>query len=524
MSQRNRAILAVLALTLVGAVLRFFFIGEKPIWLDEAFSIWMAHHSLWELWGLLIRLDQHPPLYYMLLAFWQTIFGDLQGPVRTLSALCSLAAIPLFWGAARRLTDDGTAVLAVLILAISPFHIRYAQEARMYGLLTLTAAAALYFLVQILVYDNQKANPDPLQLIPPPQPKSPWIGLAVAQAAVMLTHNTAAVYFPIALNLAIWSLYFRQRRTGKPSTFSGINDPGFGFNWVAAQSLALLLWLPWAIPFVRQSLAVYHRFWLGAPDLQMMWDTVRNFNFAFLPDWLPGQEGWMGLYGLLALLGLISLLRQREKLLLLLSLIVVPVMIALLVSLRRPIFYDQTLIWITLPYYLLLAAGVRSLGSLSTSGMVSQAASGLQALALIVMIGLTGFSLYGYYFWFEKDGWDAAAAYVAEQAAPTETILFNATWVQLPFDYYYRHYERENSLRGMPADLFSRGELEPQMTEGDVAYLRSLLAGQKRIWLIYSHDWYTDPQQIIPRVLDQQMQRSAEKAFVGLRILRYDAP
>ena len=38
------------------------------------------------------------------------------------------------------------------------------------------------------------------------------------------------------------------------------------------------------------------------------------------------------------------------------------------------------------------------------------------------------------------------------------------------------------------------------MAEGDVPYLADLIAGRDQVWLIYSHDWYTDPQQIVPRV------------------------
>ena len=208
----RRELSFLIGLTLLAGLLRLALIGDKTVWLDEAFSIWIARHDLWELWGWLIRIDQHPPLYYTLLHFWVRIFGDLQSAVRTLSALCSTLAVPVFYAGIRRLTDRPTALIAAFILAISPFHIRYAQEARMYGLLTLAVAAALYFVAVIL---NAEAR----------RPRGPeagegvglfhWWGLAVSQAAVMLTHNTAAVYFPVALNLALALIFFNaetQRR------------------------------------------------------------------------------------------------------------------------------------------------------------------------------------------------------------------------------------------------------------------------------------------------------------------------
>ncbi|MEZ4611138.1 MAG: glycosyltransferase family 39 protein [Caldilineaceae bacterium] len=143
LARRNRLVL--LLIVLLGAALRFFLIGTKTIWLDEAFSIWIAQHSLWEGWRWLVKIDQHPPLYYSLLSLWQALFGDVQGVVRAFSALCSTATLPFMYLAAKRITrDEITALLATLILAVAPFHVRFAQETRMYALLTLLAAMALY--------------------------------------------------------------------------------------------------------------------------------------------------------------------------------------------------------------------------------------------------------------------------------------------------------------------------------------------------------------------------------------------
>ena len=143
--QANRnELIFVGAVTLAACILRFYRIGGKSIWLDEAFSVWIAGHSLWEGWQWLIRIDQHPPLYYSLLHLWIELFGELQGAVRTLSALFSTLTVPLFYVAGRRLLDRSTAAVAVGILAISPFHVQFAQETRMYALLTLEVACVCF--------------------------------------------------------------------------------------------------------------------------------------------------------------------------------------------------------------------------------------------------------------------------------------------------------------------------------------------------------------------------------------------
>ena len=110
---------------------------------------------------------------------------------------------------------------------------------------------------------------------------------------------------------------------------------------------------------------------------------------------------------------------------------------------------------------------------------------------------------------------------MAAQAQPGDMIIFNATWVQLPFDYYFRHYERDVELRGAPVDLFDRGVLEPKMTEADVPHMQQLIANRERVWLVYSHEWYTDPQHIVVRELTRTMQAADRQEFEGLQVLEF---
>jgi hypothetical protein len=100
--------------------------------------------------------------------------------------------------------------------------------------------------------------------------------------------------------------------------------------------------------------------------------------------------------------------------------------------------------------------------------------------------------------------------------------LFNATWTQIPFDYYfYRLYNRPVAEHGAPVDLFDRGVLEPKMAQSDVPRLRTLVRGRERVWLIYSHDWYTDPQGLIPHVLADTLEPLGWWQFRGVQIGLY---
>jgi hypothetical protein len=113
----------------------------------------------------------------------------------------------------------------------------------MYSLLTLAVAASFYCLVRVL------SQPIPtvhgrLGLILPRGSMLWWIGVAVAQAAAMLTHNTAAVFFPLAVNLplpGVW-LYGRRRSSSLPA----LESPHFLRVWMQTQWLAILLLPPTA--------------------------------------------------------------------------------------------------------------------------------------------------------------------------------------------------------------------------------------------------------------------------------------
>lgn len=524
-------VIALGLITLLGLGLRFYALDAKTIWLDEAFSIWLAHQPLVDLWAWLIKIDQHPPLYYSLLHFWLLLFGDGQGPVRALSALCSGLAIPLFYGASRTLVGRRAALLAALLLAVSPFHVRYAQEARMYALLTLTAALALFTLALVLFDERAR------------RVQWPWWVLALAQSAVMLTHNTATLLFPLALNSAIGGVWLWQQWQGSVSSLPMLNTPSFQSRWLRAQGLAIVGWLPWSIPFLIQAVVVDRDFWIAPPTVGLVYETLHNFNLAFLAAWsLPSMVINLS-WWLLVALGVYARRQTPARVLLLITLFLLPIVGELLVSLRRPIFSDRTLIWVTLPYLMLMAAGIEEVGRVvaGISERITRQGRSITAtldhpdprqwlagsqhivavIGLSLMLGLNGLALYNYYAHFEKEEWAAAAAYVAEQVAPDELILFNATWVQLPFQYYFRHYEKTATLRGLPVDLFDRGVLEPKMSEADLPYLRNLLVDRESVWLIYSHDWYTDPHGLIPHELQQMLTLVEQRPFTGLQVMHF---
>ncbi len=546
-------------ITLAGGVLRLLLLDYRGMGADETFSIWLASHSLGDVLRWTATIDQQPPLYYLLLHAWMALYQDTPHHVRLLSVLFGTAAIPLIYLIGKRLSGPKMGLTAAVLLALSPFNIRLAQETRMYTLLTFNAAVAIYALVRLLT-DPRTGRPIGSQLreywrawqtAAPAAPDTTgdftyqvklgeqtgwrawvarhrwppiraietdlaWIAFIVFSAATLLTHN-AAILLPLSTNIYVLGMLLlrRHKRTG---AVSDLQAPSFA-NWVKAQLGIALLWSPWAIAFVRQVSGVWREFWLPAPG----WGTVIEALKAFLNAPTPTPHPavpipviWM-LYALVLGLGIWHYRQKPARLLLLAALFVIPIVGELLISMGRPVFYDRTMVWITLPLLLVLAAGIVQLR---------------YGFLIIAMVGILGtsnlFSASDYFRFTQKEDWATAAGYVANFAEQDDLVLFHSTWMQIPFDYYFRTYEKQYAIRvekhGVPGEMFERRVLEPQMTARDVPGLVALLDGRQRVWLVYSRDWYTDPEGLIPQTLASQMQLVRQRHFYGGQVQLYEAP
>lgn len=501
---------STVALTLVGAALRFNALDAKTLWVDEVFSLWMASHEPFALFQWLKYIDHHPPLYYLLLHTWVQWLGDSPNDLRSLSAFASTLAIPFYAGAARRLSGNTVAIVATLLLVISPFHIRYAQETRMYGVLTL-AVAILFFSLSYLLTERSEGRF--------PQWWA-WIGVVTAEAAAMLTHNTATILVPLALNGAIGGLWLAKLWGWEAKELVALNRPNFLRWWLLSQVGALLLWSPWATGFVLQVMVVDSDFWIEPPTLWSVWLALGSLSHAYLPDWFTQRDYVTWVVVGLVIVGIGAWQRGREVTWFLGALWLLPPVIELLASLRRPLFYDRTLIWTTLPYFLLVARGI-----ILPNGARAWLHWGWLGITLTVVFLLNGLGVSNYYQNFEKEAWDEVARFVADEAEPNELVLFHASWAQLPFDYYYERALADEApplaYHGVPVDLFDAGALEPPMTEADVSRVLGLIEGRDRLWLVYSHWWYTDPNGLLLRFLDEQFEVVEQREWPGIRVVEY---
>lgn len=127
--------------------------------------------------------------------------------------------------------------LAGLLVATSPLHVRYAQEARMYALLAMLAALAMLGLAWLLRSPDAAAAPffGRLRSALPGRrvtgARGPaWLAYIVGMSGTLLTHNTSTLLL-LGANLVVF--VSRGRR---------VAHPGFLRNWLLAYAAVLVIW------------------------------------------------------------------------------------------------------------------------------------------------------------------------------------------------------------------------------------------------------------------------------------------
>ena len=133
---------------LIGAILRFAWLGHLNFRNDESFTLLDARQSWWAVLGFNGFYDYHPPLSFALAKFANIFLPEVISS-RAVAALCGALAIAVFYLLVSTLVDTRAALAGTVLLAVSPAHVEYSRIGRMYAPVTLAIlvtylAIALY--------------------------------------------------------------------------------------------------------------------------------------------------------------------------------------------------------------------------------------------------------------------------------------------------------------------------------------------------------------------------------------------
>jgi mannosyltransferase len=234
------AVLAMTAGTVVvlvaSLVMRFW--TRSDLWLDEALTVNIARLPIHEIPSFLKR-DGAPPLFYVLLHFWMGWFGTSDEAVRALPGVIGVVTVPCAWLAGRRLGGRPAGWAAMLLVATSPFAIRYDTETRMYSLIVLLTVLGF------LALDRSIRRPRAGNLV----------AVAVVTGLLLYTHYWSLYLIGTVL---LWLAWVAWR--GRPEWKRGARAS------LVAGAIGCLTFIPWLPIFLFQSAHT------GTP-----WATPANF-------------------------------------------------------------------------------------------------------------------------------------------------------------------------------------------------------------------------------------------------------
>lgn len=321
------------------------------LWFDEVFSVHAARHEWSQLLGFVAADIIHPPLFYALLKVWMSIGGESLVWLRLFPVLTSVAVIIPFILLCRELPLASTEIkLALLLMAVNGYLIKYAQEVRMYSLLLFFTACSLWLFVKF-VNATQAWKPllalSALNLLLVYTHYYGWLLVAAEAAFLILWNREKVTDFLIAA--AVLLLCF------SPWVYAVTLAAGQGkglaqnIGWVGRPRLAdvvqffALLNAPFY--FRQSSNQVVYAPWgllagaviFGLPLLALLWGLVRQGN-------VPGEQSL-----------------RSPKYLILFS--VVPLALAFLASwvLPHSIWGTRHLIIVAASYLLLVAIALNRL-------------------------------------------------------------------------------------------------------------------------------------------------------------------
>lgn len=520
---------------LAGFGLRLFRLGADSLWYDETVSAFLAAETIPDLIAHTAR-DIHPPGYYLLLHFWTGLAGHSEFALSFFSLIFGVLLIPLTYLVARRLVNTSTALWAALLVALSPYHIWYSQEVRMYTLGAALGLVAAYCLWRELSRQSKSRS-------------FYWLGYFFAAALGLYTLYYFA-FLLIVLSLLFLISYFLPSPAWTKLRLLLLTN-----------SLVLLAYLPWLPILWRQATDPPVPPWRNAANLSLWSVLTESWSALTLGQSVDPITVWPFLLIALILfiLGLRllhshpfrvlwgstpphfhSCRRHAERNFLLLhspaSLLFLytfgPLLLIYLISLITPLYHVRYLFTYSPPFYIIMAAGLAWL----TARRQRWAAIG----AIGLLIAATLFSLYRYHYnpRYRADDYRSAVQFIQHHWQPGDIIIVNAGYVYTAFSYYtdFPHLERRRLVPySAPAAtvhplLLQTGTVDgsPRLGWGDprsdfyamstadtVNALEAISHDFSRLWLLRAYDTVTDPTGLIRTWLAEHTIPLEDQPFSG---------
>ncbi|MDY7077717.1 MAG: glycosyltransferase family 39 protein [Chloroflexota bacterium] len=478
-------------LTFLGFALRLYHIAYQSIWWDEANAVHVAQGGL----TAVLRTPSdvswtHPPLHYGLLTGWTRLAGFSELSIRYPSLIFGVLLLPLTYLVARRLFDRPTALVAMIVAALSPLYVTYGQEARVYAILPLLYLWLLHIFHRLIGIEVN--SPAPLRL---------WLELSVVEALILYSHFVLA-FGLLYVNLLLMVIWLR-RRWPWPHVRA----------WIGSQVLAVALFIPWLWNLARHWENILP--WIGVgggetgPSLPAFFSRIWRFTVSGNEASVAGYRllevgvALLGVTSILALLLLFATDDKRRQTGVMLAHGLVPLVFCFVFWQIWPLSHPRYTIGFSIPFFIVIARSLVVLWTRRTAWhrLVSVLFVGVLAQSL-------GSGLYVQYFVeaFHKDDARGVAAYLETMTTAADVVLIGPDDYSVP--YYYDG----------PATVVMAHD-EPRA--GKVRHLSEITSGMNRLFLVRWEPSKADLHGLRPFLLEQAGRLVAWRDFRGLDVRTY---
>ena len=491
------AIALLLLAAALAATLRLYRLDAKGLWVDEIFTAVFAgadNDLITVARGPLSSPVPTPPLWFFVTHFFVKALGNSETAVRLPSVIAGVLGILAIYKVGEALFDRTIGLISAFLLAVSPMHLHFSQEARFYAGIVLFSLLSIYFLYQGMNSGEKKW----------------WIGFTMATLVNLYTHLTAFLVLAVEILYACLLLVYhlvankeagpvchceeRVLRRSNPQMQEGRLLRGVYPEVRRAHNdtrprteihlLPLLLSLavitvcyaPMAPHLIR---GIQGSRGLGNPDQIQGLDLSAGYFLSLLGSFGAGSGVALSLYVAAFLWGWINAInKQRRQALLILLWTIIP--FALVLFLHPKHWFSAKYVIFILPLYLMtVSLGVtyvaRSIALFLSQWNGLRPPRRLRTLSLVALVAIYGLvsvsGLDDAYAW-QSDRWKSIGQLLTSNVQPEDAVIpLPLTLLTLPVEDIMAYYGPK------PEDAHVIVVDNPSQME-------DVLANHRRVWIV----------------------------------------
>lgn len=330
-----------LLLAVIALLIRLPGLAAKDLWFDEV--------QTWTDVSYPPPPGQPHRLFFLMVAFFAAPFSDPTVAARIWPLVAGVLTVPLMFLAGRRVGGAALGVLAATIVAFSPFHVEFSQEARFYAPMILFAAVGVWGGLFFLQESRWMR----------------WLGLLASVVAgwAAMGHQPTAIPW-VAAHHAMLGVILAFSPIGRDAVGMLMPPVRRGSWYYAAAGAGAVLAAVggWIVvpPYIRESIkAVFTTPWGGSENVDLTLEFFTRHATVFAIDYtsIPLVGMTAGIASLLALaVGTVVLTRRRALVGALLFVPIVGQMLAIFAISRPGVAYLVKYSCCVMPAILLLVS------------------------------------------------------------------------------------------------------------------------------------------------------------------------